>query len=152
MKKSIFQKLDDLHPIVKSALFGFVPALIAWGLVVLVGLTDKEGTVNLGSLVIEASRHLVFVENRNVFMEMLGLFFAGAIPAAYAWRYKGLSAGTGEYSGGHIYAIAWVLCLVMMLAPFVGKNNNAEYSKIVDEPTAIYLKENLNKVDSLFAK
>lgn len=152
MKKSIFQKLDDLHPIVKGALFGFVPAFLAWLLVVVVGLSDKEGSVNMGSLVVEASRHLVFIENRNLFMELFGLFLAGVIPAGYAWKYKGLSAGTGEYSGGHAYAIGWVLCLALMLAPFVGKNNSAEYSKIVDEKTATYLKENLNKVDSLFAK
>jgi hypothetical protein len=150
MKKSIFQKLDDLHPMVGAAIFGFVPAFIAWGLIVLVGINDTEPTLNEGTLTIEASRHLVFIENRNLLMEIIGLALSAIIPAAYAWKYKGLSAGTGEYSGGHTYAIAWVLALVLMLAPFVGKNNSAEYSKIVDEKTFQYLKANPAEVDKQF--
>lgn len=150
MKKSIFQQLDDLHPIVKGALFGFVPAFIAWGLIVVVGVYDTEPTLNEGTLTIEASRSLVFLQNRNIIMEFAGLFLSGLIPAAYAYKYKGLSAGTGEYSGGHVYFIAWVLALVLMLAPFVGKNNSAEYSKIVDEATFYYLKANPSEVDKQF--
>ena len=144
--------LDNLHPVLKAYLFGFVPSLLAFVLIVWVGKSDWTPEFNEGTLTISAPYSLIFQQNFSWLSAIIGLVLSGAVPAWYAAKYKGLSAGTGEYSGGHAYAIGWVLCLVLMLAPFVGKNNSAEYSKIVDEPTAKYLKENLNKVDSLFAK
>ena len=143
--------LNNLHPVIKAYLFAFLPSALALFLIVLVGKSDWVPEFNEGTLTISAPYSLIFQQNFSWLSAIIGLVLSGAVPAWYAARYKGLSAGTGEYSGGHVYAIGWLIFLLFALVPYISGNGSAEYTYICQSLQEFqYYKANPTEVLSRF--
>lgn len=143
--------IDNLHPVLKAYLFGFAPSLLAFILIVWVGKSDWNPEFNEGTLTISAPYSLIFQQNFSWLSAIIGLLLSGAVPAWYAAKYKGLSAGTGEYSGGHVYAFGWIVFLLFTLVPYIWGNGSAEYTYICQSLQEFqHYKANPAEVLSLF--
>lgn len=127
--KKIIQWFDNLHPVAASFLLNVGASLVAFLLIVLAG---KAGNIadhdfNEGFLRITASWPTVFAACFSYGWAIFGVLISCVTSVIYAIKYKGLSAGTGEYSGGHVYFLGWVLFLVIILVTYSSNYASAEF-------------------------
>lgn len=125
----MFKFIDDLHPVVKSILMNVGLSLVAFLLIVLAGtagsITDHD--FNKAYLRITASWPTVFKACFSYGWAIFGVLISGIPSVVYAIRYKGLSAGTGEYSGGHVYFLGWLLFLVVIYVTYSINHGSAQF-------------------------
>lgn len=145
--------LNNLHPIAKATLFSVGLSLVSLILIVIIGHSDKEIEFNAGTQTITASYFIVYSVCFSWFWAIVGLVASGIFPALYALIFKGLSAGTGEYSGGHVYFIGWVLFLAIVGFTYFFNYGDAQFQHIEHNTEVFnYLKAHPEEAVKLFIK
>ena len=151
----MFKFIDNLHPVAKSLLMNVGLSLVAFLLIVLAG---KAGSVtdhdfNKAYLRITASWGVVFKACFSYGWASFGVLISGIPSAFYAKKYKGLSAGTGEYSGGHVYFLGWVLFLFVIGATYSVNHGSAQFEYLCGSLQEFeYYKANPAEAVKLFIK
>jgi hypothetical protein len=146
-------KLDNLHPVLKATLMSVGLSLVTLLIIVAIGHSDKVIEFNAGTQTITASYYIVYSVCFSWFWAGMGLLASGIFPVGYAIAYKGLSAGTGEYSGGHVYAIGWVLFLLAVGFSYFFNYGDAQFQYIEHNTEVFnYLKAHPEEAVKLFIK
>ncbi len=146
-------KLDNLHPVLKATLMSVGLSLVTLLIIVAIGHSDKVIEFNSGTQTITASYYIVYSVCFSWFWAITGVLASGIFPVAYAIGYKGLSAGTGEFSGGHVYAIGWALFLLIVGFSYFFNYGDAQFQYIEHNTEVFnYLKAHPEEAVKLFIK
>lgn len=145
--------IDNLHPVVKATLMSVGLSLVSLLFIVLVGKHDNVIEFNASSQTIYASYAIVYEVCFSWTAAIIGLIVSGLFPIGYAIKYKGLSAGTGEFSGGHVYAIGWALFMIIVGASYFFNYGSAQFEYIEHNTEVFnYLKAHPEEAVKLFIK